>query len=278
MSSLKSCQELLHVFIAGYQHALEPLLLKYPLIDAYLSILFGSVEIHAVTYYMTLVVGKFAGEIKEEDRADVEKGLGAVNYLSLIMIKFLKGFLADNDVSAEKSGPLKETIVSLVEETKSLVQRGISTLLSILLNSEKSINIRILSGLILDWKIANASFQEAVTLFAGGKKELNLYKSESATKTIPSASPTTSSPSDVFAALYTILETFEKREFSHIPGSVQKLTLKALQHCSTRDALPFLDTLAEFLVECKRIQRKSVVESCQLIASQANLLVNIIGE
>ena len=274
-SSLKSCQELLHIFIAGYQEALEPLILKYPLIDAYLSILFGSVEIHAVAYYMTLVVGKFGEDLKEGDLTHLEMGLRTVNHQSLLIIKLLKGFLVDNGVSEEQSDSLKETVASLVSETKSLVQACISSLLSILLNSEKSIDTRILNGLILDWKIANSSFQEATTLFAGGKKKLTLYQSASSSKVIP-LSNSTSAPSDVYATLYTLLDAFEKKELSNIPGSVQKLTLKALQHCSTRDTMPFLETLAEFLSECKRIQKKSVVDSCHLIAAHANALVKMI--
>jgi hypothetical protein len=262
--AMKSCQEVLHLFVISHKSLLDELILKYPFIDSYLSILFGSVEIYAVSHHMKILAEKLAFDI-----STLEKSMGSVNYETLVLINSLKGFLVENNLSQERLFSLKQDISALILNTKLLTQICISSVLSNMESLNRSIDSRILNSIILDWKNANNIFQQAMVTFMGGEKKFVYHNEDESQPSISSSS------SDLFLRLYSLLDSMEKNEASHFSSHTRKLLVKSLLHCNTKDVLSLLDSLSDLLTDCRKIQRKSISQTCLLISTLAQSLIKV---
>ena len=262
--AMKSCQEVLHLFVISHKSLLDELILKYPFVDSYLSILFGSVEIYAVSHHMKLLAEKLAFDI-----STLEKIMGSVNYETLVLINSLKGFLVENNISQERLFSLKQDISALILNTKLLTQICISSVLSNMESLNRSVDSRILNSIILDWKNANNIFQQAMVTFMGGEKKFVYHNEDESQPSISSSS------SDLFLRLYSLLDSMEKNEASHFSSNTRKLLVKSLLHCNTKDVLSLLDSLSDLLTDCRKIQRKSISQTCLLISTLAQSLIKV---
>jgi hypothetical protein len=214
LPSMLHCRTLVHTFMVAYQSKVKSFSYISPEINAYLSILYGAVEIYQVTEH-TILIGSM----------DLQVEIHHVNQAALVVLKQIKDSLDQKSNGRD----IKILIRALVASTKDLVRKLLRQVQKVGMLTQ--LDQRLLNTMLLDWS-------KIIEILHNSLRSLGIKSIE---------------PGDQrFEYLLSLLSQIEN-PVHDMPKTDQNAYKKALELAQEGDP-KCLDWLLQFLISCKNRQ------------------------
>ena len=280
----QTCHQLLHSFLATYQHLLTPLTRKYPYLDTYITVLYGCVELHKISGYLCDVIEKACKSYLKFDAYPIHTEMSKLNFEALSLLRLLKELLSCTVLNSSQIDSLKDHMVDLANESAVLVKSVLQHAIVLVSPPNRALDSRILTGLITDWTMVNESLYAALskisnTAAASAPKIKrnptgHTYSSSLTSLTHKHTLSIGSGPNDQFRKIHASLIEMSN---TGVPGDAKQLIVKSLQYCLNQDAVKLLDNLVTLLFEVKNEKTVDIYQLSAELASDAQELLTLLS-
>jgi hypothetical protein len=278
----QTCHQLLHSFLATYQHLLSPLTKRYPYLDPYVTILYACVELFKICGYLCDVIEKASKSFTSFDPERIHTGMSNVNLGALLLLKLLKAFLSCAVLDSVQINSLKSHMITLANESSMMLKSVLEDAIILVSAPNRPLDSRILTSLMAEWSSVNESLHGGISKISGSSpssivKRTPAGHSHSSSLNSLSQKPINSmeiGPRDQFRKIHATLIEMSNLGVS---GNTKQLIVRSLQYCLNQDAMKLLDNLIVLLFGVKNQENVNMDQSAAELAAEAQDLLSLLS-
>jgi hypothetical protein len=269
--SLQNCYQLVTSFLTSYYPRLSLIFSKYPYVDYFITVLYASVELYRLS-------GQMASIIKSKHHQfsiSLEAEQSNLNLEALSLLRLVKDTLSTALIDASQASLFKSHMVALVTKSHSLVFLISSQLIQSIKPPNPPLDPRIISNFSSEWAFVNRSLSDSLGKL-GNLPPKKLHRYSSSHSLAYSNVPSVPSEPISFKRMQSILLEISDRHSDNLLPAAKLALLKALQRSQIRDAT-MLESILEFLFECRSMKNSILGESCSQLASEARIFSRLLN-